>query len=1049
MCIFSKQIVKTAIFTITIIFSSLFLTDLTKTAKAQFLDYAGNDFIIAFMPNLFASGKPITLELHLIGKVNTIVTVEYPVNSPTFSTTVAVNPGSITVLTIPLSAATSWPIGATANNAVHVRAQDEFVCYLISRRQHSTDAALALPVDVFNTEYIVMSYVGASHGGDKSEFVVVAGFDNTTVTITPVVDMIGGFSAGTSFDITLNRGEGFLAQSLLNIGPEADLTGTIIRANRPVGVSNGSVCAYVPQGNEACDHLFEVAQPTQTWGKEVFVTNLPNRPRGSIYRILASADSTIISMDASPIDTLNRGEFHETKVLTGSHVFSGTKPIFVVQYMTGVIQSGAGIGDPAMANMIPREQYLTAYTFSTIGGGQFRENFVTIIVENSDVGSMTLDGANIPASAFTPISGTDFSSAIMRLSHGTHTTISNHGHGITVEGYDTDDSYIYPGGARFEIINHSRDTNPPICEVSIFDDTAHGSAKDNRPSEDINGNGILDPGEDLNGNGRIDEDTGIFFVALEPGSDNLQLDVDPFTPGDSLVTFEVTLLDSNRPGAGIVTATDGDGNKCSTSIKLEVKAPLYPFTDTLQTAGDSFWVDIDIGTATQPVSRLFGINFVLHYDGTHAELVPPHAEHIVLGGFLGDGNRVIFFPRKLQGDSISIAITRKAGDTNASGFGTLARVKFRTPPDTPDSTRIRFAITSITAIDSANNPVYLTPGDLWVTILQKRVEVWPGDTNNDSVVNGVDVLFVGFYWNSTGPVRSGPSLDWIGQSVIVWRPEMATYADADGNGKVNEADVLPIGINWGKTHGLGKSVFASTLTSATEGSIKTTVISGTAQGEFYVAVEATEITDLFGIAFELMYPNDQMKVLSVEPGSLWGSGTLFHFSDAHSKGILGIGASLTDRSQKLTGNGHIARIRIKAKPEARGNDVLPMIYLNNIVAMNHAGERIGLANETLAQVNDLPATPKEFRLHQNFPNPFNASTLIRYELPVSSRVTIKIFAVVGVEVTTLMDREEEAGAHQIVWDGTDSRGGTVSSGVYLYKIVAGDHQEVRKCVLMK
>ena len=52
----------------------------------------------------------------------------------------------------------------------------------------------------------------------------------------------------------------------------------------------------------------------------------------------------------------------------------------------------------------------------------------------------------------------------------------------------------------------------------------------------------------------------------------------------------------------------------------------------------------------------------------------------------------------------------------------------------------------------------------------------------------------------TGPPRQNPSSNWVGQPATPWSPESATYADANGNGEINQADVLPIGLNWYKTH---------------------------------------------------------------------------------------------------------------------------------------------------------------------------------------------------------------------------------------------------------
>ncbi len=532
-------------------------------SNAQLLDNKGKDFIMGFMPNF--SGN--FTELHLSSDVSTNVTVEYPVNSPTFTTTVAVNPGTITVVEIPVTSAQSWVANTVANNAVHAFASKEFVCYMINRRPFSTDAALALPVDVMNKEYIATTYNAAFGGG---EFLVVAAFNNTKVTITPKNAAIG-HPAGTAFSVTLDRGEGYLVQSLASAGAAGSLMGSIITSDKPVGLTSGNICTQIPYGIVACDHIFEVGQPVQSWGNKVFVNNLPLRDNGSIYRIVASEDNTKITQDGSTIGTIDRGDFIETDFLKDSHVFEGNKPIYVVQFMPGVGNPGThNTGDPAMGNMIPSEQYLSAYTFATVGAGQFSDNFVSIIAHNDDVGSLKLDGTTIPSGDYSAIPGTDYSAALKSIKEGTHTTSSSKGHGITVEGYNSADSYIYPGGARFQFINPRGDANPPLCQLILAGDkkSADGKTTDNRPTEDTNGNGILDPGEDLNSNGQIDEDTGIFFVVLSDTSVNLVLTVDPFTPGDGMVTFQVTLADPNQVGHGSVVVTDGAGNKCVLPVQL-------------------------------------------------------------------------------------------------------------------------------------------------------------------------------------------------------------------------------------------------------------------------------------------------------------------------------------------------------------------------------------------------------------------------------------------------------------------------------------------------
>jgi len=176
------------------------------------------------------------------------------------------------------------------------------------------------------------------------------------------------------------------------------------------------------------------------------------RPNGSVYRIVASGDGTTVTQDGVPLGTINRGQFIEVGPLPGAHVFEGDQPIFVTQFMTSDNNPDATLGDPAQGNMIPAEQFLPAYTFSTVGGDQFAENYVTIIANNADVGSLTLDGVPIAAADYTPIGASGYSYTIKPLTLGTHTTASANGHGITVEGYNNYDSYIYPGGALFKVV---------------------------------------------------------------------------------------------------------------------------------------------------------------------------------------------------------------------------------------------------------------------------------------------------------------------------------------------------------------------------------------------------------------------------------------------------------------------------------------------------------------------------------------------------------------------------------------------------------------------
>ncbi|MGE5313082.1 MAG: GEVED domain-containing protein [Acidobacteriota bacterium] len=93
--------------------------------------------------------------------------------------------------------------------------------------------------------------------------------------------------------------------------------------------------------------------------------------------------------------------------------------------------------------------------------------------------------------------------------------------------------------------------------------------------------------------------------------------------------------------------------------------------------------------------------------------------------------------------------------------------------------------------------------------------------------------------------------------------------------------------------------------------------------------------------------------------------------------------------------------------------------------------------------------PEEFRLLQNSPNPFNPSTEIGFELPERAQVSLAIYDALGRLVATLVNGVMEPGAHRVVWNGCDRRGGLAASGIYLYRLSAGGHIETRRMMLMK
>ncbi len=90
-----------------------------------------------------------------------------------------------------------------------------------------------------------------------------------------------------------------------------------------------------------------------------------------------------------------------------------------------------------------------------------------------------------------------------------------------------------------------------------------------------------------------------------------------------------------------------------------------------------------------------------------------------------------------------------------------------------------------------------------------------------------------------------------------------------------------------------------------------------------------------------------------------------------------------------------------------------------------------------------------FQLAQNYPNPFNPETVIRYQIPQSSRVELAIYDVLGRRVRLLVDRKQPAGRYAVSWDGRNDQGKPVAAGIYLYRLKSGDRVQMQRMVLLR
>lgn len=134
------------------------------------------------------------------------------------------------------------------------------------------------------------------------------------------------------------------------------------------------------------------------------------------------------------------------------------------------------------------------------------------------------------------------------------------------------------------------------------------------------------------------------------------------------------------------------------------------------------------------------------------------------------------------------------------------------------------------------------------------------------------------------------------------------------------------------------------------------------------------------------------------------------------------------------------------------NHALTYIYNQHVDGVPYvteiSPEFVG-GNVALNSQSPGTALPTEFALSQNVPNPFNPTTQVSFALPKAANVNLTIYNVLGQQVKTLVNQEMAAGVQTIEWDGTDNTGRTVASGVYFYRLNAGEFQATKKMLMLK
>ncbi len=291
--------------------------------------------------------------------------------------------------------------------------------------------------------------------------------------------------------------------------------------------------------------------------------------------------------------------------------------------------------------------------------------------------------------------------------------------------------------------------------------------------------------------------------------------------------------------------------------------------------------------------------------------------------------------------------------------------------------------------------------------------------------------------------------------VAAWgsSPGDANYnpqADINDDDTVDVADFLLFITSWGRTIDGPASkpiVLAPGVNENAEFSLSLGSERVVAGELVAVDVSLANVASVIGYGFTLNYDAAKFEFVSVAQAdedllTSTGGETLFHHIAGDGQVEVATGMY---NGTAVSGGGDIVRFVFRVLYEFEDNarfEIANGLVFDPSQLQNPA---------VVAGVLELQSTPREFALHQNFPNPFNPDTTIKYDLAESADVTLQIYNVLGQVVRTLVASEaQNAGRYQIRWNGMDERGVPVSSGIYFYQIAAdGKFSDVRKLMLLK
>ncbi len=524
--------------------------------------YEGLHFIVGFMQNEYEYLQlGIDLKIFISSQETANVVIKYPDKPPI---AFVLSPDTVRVENVEGAYENRGNSEVIRKFGIIIHSDVPITVYAFSSQSQSSDCYSAIPIKNWGSEYIAVcqplnkTTERLPSGVDvdiirESEFLVMAAYDSTIVTITPSDFTGGGQKPKVPFSVKLDLGQTYLVKSLYTPGMDGDLTGSIIQSSKPVGVLSGHVRAPMIKSTNSRNHLVEMLTPTFSWGKSYVSVPYGVSPHGDVFRVVAKSIPTTVEVTTDSIAkqyTINNAKgYIEIEGISAPGVWTSNNPIEIAQMMAHINPDDLNWRDfdPCMALLSPRDQFVRHVMFQTPGNifknpNQYQHHYTSISLEKTAKSTLRLDGKRLDSAGlaiFTPIKNTNLLWTRLELKQGTHilesTTGSFSGVLFATGLYD---AYSLVLGASLKIPGMV-DSLPPEIKITENCGTVRVEARDK-----------LAPAA-----------SGLLYATINKfRSYNFTWNIQEFKYTDSIAYIDAKVINPFVQAKLVVFAQDKDGN---------------------------------------------------------------------------------------------------------------------------------------------------------------------------------------------------------------------------------------------------------------------------------------------------------------------------------------------------------------------------------------------------------------------------------------------------------------------------------------------------------